>query len=628
MTQPDKVNNSFERENFYKTLIEMSPNAILVHTKGKFIFSNQAGLNLLGGTFEDIEKIPVIDFVHPDDKKSVIKRIGDMEKNSVEAPPSIEKLIKLDGTVILAEVYGKPIRYGEIDANLLIVKDVTQQIGYQEKLLENEIRNKAIHKALPDLVLIINKSGQVQDFNVPENAHLYIPRPNLIGTNIVEILPEKVSKLYFSKIKITLKTKETSFIEYQLPFPSGMQTLEGRFIYYDKNKVLVLVRNITSKKAVEDEQLRTIKMESIGLLAGGIAHDFNNILMKILGNVNLAKVNKEISKGMLNFLTEIELATLQAKKLTNQLSTFSKGGEPITKVESIVEIIEESILFFLSGSKSKVIRKYADEKISVDVDASQMEQVISNLIINADQSMPEGGTIEITVDVINLTNENKHFQGVIEGNYVKISITDHGIGIPRENIDRIFEPYFTTKQTGSGLGLTTSYSIVKRHHGYMDVESSSGEGTTFFVYLPYKRKELPSSDTEPAMATPKHVIGKILVMDDSEDIQQILGKMLEHLGYTYDLACKGEEAITKYKEVLNTSDPFIAVILDLTIPGAMGGKKCLEELLKVDPNIKAIVSSGYSNDPIMANYHEFGFSGVLPKPYGIDDLKKVLNEIF
>ena len=312
MTQPDKVNNSFERENFYKTLIEMSPNAILVHTKGKFIFSNQAGLNLLGGTFEDIEKIPVIDFVHPDDKKSVIKRIGDMEKNSIEAPPSIEKLIKLDGTVILAEVYGKPIRYGEIDANLLIVRDVTQQIGYQEKLLENEIRNKAILKALPDLVLIINKSGQVQDFNVPENAHLYIPRPNLIGTNIVEILPDKVSKLYFSKIKNTLKTKETSFIEYQLPFPSGMQTLEGRFIYYDKNKVLVLVRNITSKKAVEDEQLRTIKMESIGLLAGGIAHDFNNILMIIMGNVNLAKVIKEISKGMLNFLTEIELATFHA----------------------------------------------------------------------------------------------------------------------------------------------------------------------------------------------------------------------------------------------------------------------------------------------------------------------------
>ena len=614
-----------KRGDFFKNLIEMSPDGILVHSKGRFIFSNPAGLKLLGGkTFEEIEKRSVIDFVHPDYREAVLKRISNLEDEQIDVPPSIEKLIKLDGTVICAEVSGRPIKFKDINANLLVVRDVTQELEDKERLAESELRKTAILKAIPDLVFIIDSQGIFRDFNIPADIQMYLPRPEIIGTKLEEILPENVLKEYMAKIHATLMTKKTNFLEYEYQIPNSIQTYEARFIYYQKDQVMAITRNITRKRAEEEEQQRTKKLESIGFLAGGIAHDFNNILAKILGNANLAKLEDDTPDEVLKFLNEIEHATLQAKKLTQQLLTFSKGGEPITKVESIKGLLEESISLFLSGSKSKVITNYSIEQMNVEVEAGQIEQVISNLIINADQSMPEGGLIEINVDNIQINDDNNN-NGMITGKYVRIEITDHGMGIAEENKKRIFEPYFTTKKDGSGLGLTTSYSIVKRHHGYIQVESMEGKGSSFTVYLPTTEKKL--IENQLGKQNKMFFSGKVLIMDDSVDIQQMLGKMLKKLGFTVEIANNGEEAIAKYKMAIDKKSPFSLVIIDLTIPGGIGGKATLEQILQIDANAKAIVSSGYSNDPIMAKYREFGFSGILPKPYTIKELRNVISTI-
>ncbi len=277
----------------------------------------------------------------------------------------------------------------------------------------------------------------------------------------------------------------------------------------------------------------------------------------------------------------------------------------------------------MSGSKSKVVTNYSEKalNIHVEAEAGQITQVINNLVINADQSMPDGGIIDIEIEKIKLKSDQ--FPDVQGGDYVKIIIRDQGQGIEEELRDKIFEPYFTTKKNGTGLGLTICYSIVKRHGGYIDIQSKVGKGSSFIVYLPVSKVKVIKKEK---VSKDKSIFkGKVLIMDDSPDIQLVTGKFLEYLGFEYEVANDGSEAIEKYKN--STENPYIFIIMDLTIPGGMGGKKALAELLKINPQVKAIVSSGYSNDPVIANYKKFGFKGILPKPYAINDLKKVINEI-
>lgn len=623
MTNVDK-SSYLLKDDFFKKLADLSPDGIFVHSHGRLLYANNAGLKLVKAkSFDEIVHIPVIDFVHPDYKEVVINRIKRMENEKTDVPPIIEKIIILDGSTLNVEAYGRYIEVGDIKANLLILRDITQYLEDQNKINENEIRNSAIFKAIPDLVFILSKDGVIVDYNIPEDSRQHMPRPQKKGTNLEEFVPKEILEEYLLKIKNTLETKETTFFEYELSIAGHNETFEARLIYYEKDKVLALIRNISERKAIEEEQKRELKIESLGLLAGGIAHDFNNILMKIIGNINLAKLELKNPENIVNFLNEMENATFQAKKLTSQLLTFSKGGDPLTRVESIKEIIEGTVTFFLSGSKSKVHRTYSDDKMTVQVESGQIEQVISNLIINADQSMPEGGLIDINVAVVDLTNEI--IPGVIEDKYVRIAIADKGVGVKDEDKTKIFEPYYTTKKTGTGLGLTTCFSIVKKHHGYIEVRDNVDRGTIFIIYLPYVEQKVDRKIKD--FKIKSSFSGKILIMDDSVEIQELLGKMLEYLGFTFDTALNGGEAIEKYQQAM-LKEPYTLVIMDLTIPGGIGGKQALQQIRKFDPNVKAIVSSGYSNDPVLANYQEFGFIGVLPKPYSLNDLKKVITEVF
>jgi two-component system cell cycle sensor histidine kinase/response regulator CckA len=363
------------------------------------------------------------------------------------------------------------------------------------------------------------------------------------------------------------------------------------------------------------------KLESLGVLAGGIAHDFNNLLMGILGNVSLAKMlgSDEIKE----ILSEAEKASKKASRLTEQLLTFSKGGEPVKEKTSIDNVIRESAELILHGSNVKCQCKFPENLWKVKADKGQISQVIDNIVINADQAMPEGGRILITADNVVLKKGNK--LSLPEGKYIKITIGDEGMGIPEEYLEKIFDPYFSTKLKGHGLGMTTVYSIIRKHEGNIKVESILGKGTTFYIYLPAVEGNGGEKE-EGEIALPLER-KKILLMDDEEIVRKAIGRMLKDKGFEVVFAEDGEEAIQNFREAKNSSHPFDAVILDLIIPGGLGGKETVKKIREMDTNVKIIVASGYSNDPVMANYEKYGFDGVIAKPFHIEELIKILKSI-
>ena len=387
------------------------------------------------------------------------------------------------------------------------------------------------------------------------------------------------------------------------------------------SKVIVSLTDITERKRLEEELIRAQKLEFVGLLAGGIAHDFNNILTVILGNVSMARMQVASEDDIFKMLSEAEMATMRAQALTKQLLTFAKGGAPVKETASIKDLLKESSSFALRGSKSICDFSIAEDLWPVDMDVGQMSQVINNIIINSNQAMPEGGTIQVAAE--NLIIEDSLGLPVKPGRYIKISITDQGVGILEKHLLHIFDPYFTTKHEGSGLGLATTYSIIKKHDGHITVESQVGVGTTFHIYLPASDRAV-SKKEEVKLIKGR---GRILVMDDQAFLRKIVGKMLEKLGYESEFAKNGAEAIEMYKRAKEAEKHYAAVILDLTIPGGMGGKETIKNLLEIDPEIKAIVSSGYSDDPVLANFQEHGFKGMIPKPFEYRCLGKVLHEV-
>ncbi len=383
--------------------------------------------------------------------------------------------------------------------------------------------------------------------------------------------------------------------------------------------VVLVFRDVSEKRRIEQELMKADKLNSLGILAGGIAHDFNNILTAILGNIILAKEFTRPGEKIYERLIEAEKASLRAKDLAQQLLTFSSGGAPIKKTMFISELLKESALFALSGSNVQCEFSISNNLWAVEIDEGQINQAINNLIINAIQSMPEGGRIKLTAENVTVSEGEK------KGRYVKISIVDQGIGIPKEHLPKIFEPYFTTKQKGSGLGLAIVYSIIKKHDGYIEVETELGVGTTFKVYLPASLKNVfMRKGLKEKIQTGK---GKILVMDDEELVRKVVGEMLVFLGYEVEFAKEGIEAIELYKKAKAQGQPFDAIIMDLTIPIGMGGKETINKLLEIDPTVKAIVSSGYSTDPVMTEFTKYGFKGFIIKPFKIKELGEVLYRV-
>ncbi|MCP5002805.1 MAG: response regulator [Planctomycetes bacterium] len=392
------------------------------------------------------------------------------------------------------------------------------------------------------------------------------------------------------------------------------------------HKERVSVTEDLDHMAEERDVMKDKNLESLGILAGGIAHDFNNLLTIISGNMSLIKMQVDPGGEIARRLAEMEKTFLRARTLTQQLLTFSTGGEPVKSIISLSGLMRDSARFSIGGTDIRCEFNIPNEPFSVEVDTEQIGLAINNLMINAVQALPEGGNIKVMVENVILGPGN--ILPLPEGKYVKATVEDYGIGISAEHMQKVFDPYFTTKDINSGLGLSTTYSIIKRHGGYITVVSKKGVGATFSLYLPALQQGSSSiSNVKEAGGRVKDttIVGKkILVMDDKETIRDVVKEMLIYLSCEVNVASDGEEAITLYTKEKESGKPFDAVIVDLTIPDGMDGQETVKILRKIDPNVKAIVSSGYSNDPVMANFKKYGFTAVLPKPYRIDDLNKIL----
>lgn len=396
--------------------------------------------------------------------------------------------------------------------------------------------------------------------------------------------------------------------------------------YYEGQQVvMVICHDITKRKKAEEELLKTEKLESVGILAGGIAHDFNNILTGILGNIELAAIYTNKDSEAYSLLAEAIKASNRAKDLTQQLLTFSKGGDPVKRTSSIGNVITDSAKFVLHGSSVMCRFDIPDDLWKLDLDTGQISQVIQNIILNARQAMPKGGVIDIACR--NIEDTEKEEQLLHPKKYVIITITDTGSGIPQSIIDKIFDPYFSTKQEGSGLGLAICNSIITKHEGYISVHSEEGKGTTVSIYLPASKSVVSEAEKNIYTSEKNSTKASVMIMDDEYIIRIMTKKMLELSGHEVLLAKNGVEAIKIYNEYLQKGSAIDVIIMDLTIPGGMGGKETVIEILKINPKAKVIVSSGYSNDPIMANCKEYGFKASLSKPFQIEEINSLISKI-
>jgi PAS domain S-box-containing protein len=388
---------------------------------------------------------------------------------------------------------------------------------------------------------------------------------------------------------------------------------------------VLVFRDVTQKEKINAELFRSGKLESLGIMAGGIAHDFNNILTVIMGNLSLTKLYANPGGKIHTMLEEAERASAQAKDLTQQLLTFARGGAPVKKPILINGILKDAATFALHGTSLQLIFEIPSNLWPVDADDGQLSRAIQNLVINAVQASPSKERIIIKAENFRVLHDIS--PQLDAGNYIHVSIQDFGTGISPDFLPRIFDPYFTTKKQGSGLGLAVVYSVVKGHNGHVRVESELGAGTTVHLYLPALEQLLV--EPPPVVEAPVTHSGKprILVMDDEALIRRLAVRVLHHLGYEAETAQDGAEAIELYVAAKASGKPFDAVVMDLTVPGGMGGEEALRRLLALDEEVKAIVSSGYSHDPVMANYQYYGFKAVVTKPYGVEQLGSVLLQV-
>jgi len=561
------------------------------------------------------------------------------------------RLLTTQGDAIgVLALFSKKLLSSDEHALLKGVASATTQV-IQTAMAEKELREseeflRAIIENIPDMIFVKDaKELRFVRFNKAGEELLGYSREELIGKNDYDFFPKEEADFFTEKDRDVLSSREFLDIPEE-PIQTkykGERTLHTKkfSVFNEEGKpryLLGISEDITDRKREEGEkkeleaQLQQAqKIEAVGILSGGIAHDFNNLLSVIVGNIELAKDDIKQEVGVSNFLIEAEKASLQARELTNQLITFSKGGAPLKKIGSIVDLITDISDITITQSNVKCEFSHPSNLRLVEFDEGQIRHAVSNMFVNAIESMPDGGIIGVRTDNFNLISE----QGLPlpEGKYVKISVRDNGVGISEDHLSQVFDPYFSTKemgaQKGMGLGLTTTYSIINRHDGHITVESELGQGTTFIIYLPACEKEIKELEPVETPVTEKDTIrtGRILLMDDEEMIRDLGRHMLSRFGYSTELAKDGSEAVELYKKAIDSGNPFEVVILDLTVKRGLGGKDAVKKILEIDPQAKAIVSSGYSNDPVITHFREYGFIEALPKPYTVKGLRDALNKI-
>ena len=516
--------------------------------------------------------------------------------------------------------------------------NITDRKKAEEALRTSEKRNRDLLAAIPDLMFRIRKDGTIVDFKFDRPEQLLIPPEKVTGASVFD-LPFSAGDLAIVRKSIadSFATNTMQSFQYSLPVAGKNRVYDARAVREDEETVIAIIRDVTELKAAEENQIKTEKLEAVGAMAGGIAHDFNNLLGGVFGYLDMAKEQAELGNtAKVATLLGKALAVFdRARGLTAQFLTFAKGGAPAKKKGDLRKTISETVAFALSGSPVSCTKHIASDLWPCEYDEHQIGQVIDNLVINAKQAMEKGGTLDVSA--ANATLKKDSPLPLPEGGYVKVSFKDNGPGVPRDLHRNIFDPFFTTKKKGSGLGLATAFSIIKRHGGHIDLESEPGKGATFSFWLPAAQKgaaaeidavtaAAASSGIGPAAKANK-IRARILVMDDEQYMRDLASSALRSLGYTAAAAKHGEEALAKYAAAAKGKKPFDVVILDLTIPGGMGGKEAAQKLLETDAAACLIVSSGYSDDPIMADPVRYGFTAAISKPYKKELLAGVLSEV-
>jgi len=516
-----------------------------------------------------------------------------------------------------------------------VIVDVTALKLAEAELASEKERLAVTLRAMAEAVITTGIDGCVQYLNPAAAALTCWDAEAAVGRPVAEVCPLREAE---SEIEVPLPVGRVLGGDAVVELPvrttiigrTGIRRLvEGCCapIHAADSTVVgaVLVfRDNTERDRLEQELARASKLESVGLLAGGIAHDFNNILTAILGNIALAQLDVEKDSDLGRVLGDAERATLRARDLTHQLLTFARGGEPIRAAVRLPEIVMEMTRFALHGSKVKAVFDLAVDLWPADADKGQIGRVVQNLVINAVQAMPAGGVVEIAARNVRLAP--LEMPPLHQGEYVHIVVADRGSGIAPEHLERVFEPYFTTKRTGNGLGLATVYSIVRKHKGHIRVESNLGHGTTFHVYLPAAADSRPEGEIAAPVAQAA-TGGRVLFMDDEASIRKLATTLLRRLGSEVEDTADGQAAVDRFKAAREAGRPFDVVVMDLTVPGGMGGLEALERMRALDPQVKAIVSSGYSSDPVLAKYRDYGFRGRVAKPYEIAEFGRVLREV-
>ncbi|NJD57607.1 MAG: PAS domain S-box protein [Nitrospirae bacterium] len=623
-----------ESEASYRNLFDSSTDGIFIlDLDGNIIDANKTAYERLGYTREELLSLHISKLNHPNFNAQLPERLKRIRQQGVAIFESGH--LRKDGSLMPVEVNSRLLEHKGKQVYFSVIRDITERKSTQEKLRQSEKFVRNILDTVDEGFIVIDRDYRIVTANKAYCSQVGCRDDNIIGRPCYEV-SHKIGRPCFEEGEDCAVRRVFETGEPQAAFHRHKDR-EDNILYVETKayplrdasgqitSAIETVNNITAKLLLEEERLKTQKLESIGTLAGGIAHDFNNLLQGIFGYISMAKMSLDRPERIRSMLRQAEEALHLAVNLTTQLLTFSKGGRPIKRLIALEPVIENAVKFALSGSHTGYVLDMAPDLRPVEADEGQLTQVIQNIVINANDAMAGRGTVSISA--ANADIAGGAISGLPEGGrFVRIAIQDSGTGIQQKNLDRIFDPYFTTKQRGSGLGLATSYSIIRNHGGIIVVSSEVNRGSTFTIYLP------ASTDTAIAekAAAPETVSvrkGRILLMDDEELVRDVAKEMIGALGHEAQCAPDGETAIGMYVRARESGTPFDVVILDLTVRGGMGGEETVRRLREIDPDVIAVVSSGYADNTVVADFRAYGFSAVLNKPYRISALRDCLNAL-
>lgn len=643
MTFPEpKSMNSPENDAVFRMITERIPDSVFLldlddeDTPGRILYANARACQEHGYSFEEISACSIRDLDDPPTASLAAGRLKSLL--SGETIVFEGGHLRKDGTRFPVEVTARLLDSDSRRIVLAIDRDITRQRRAEDSARVSRHEFESLVNAMDGIVweadpetmqfvFVSQQAERILGYMVDQ----WLSSPTFWADHLH---PDDHASIMAARD--SAKEKPGSHqLDYRMLAADGRSVwIQDRVTVEEQDGQIVRLNGImvdmTQSKQEEETRIKLSKLESLGQLAGGIAHDFNNLLTGILGNISIAQSSAGENSPGLRELDSAEQAAMRAKDLTYQLLTFARGGDPVKEMTDLGDIIAESATFSLHGSNTRCAIEVADDLWTVNVDAGQIRQAIHNLAINARQAMPDGGVFRVTASNIILDPHSARIDlGLPEGAYVKMTFSDLGTGIPPDQQGNIFDPYFTTKKDGSGLGLATTHSIVRQHDGAIFVQSAPNEGTLFAVYLPAFRDIAPPGKPEdfgPVESLECHGDGRILVLDDEAMVRSLIEIALSKIGYEVDLQSQGRSAVEAYRHAIQAGCPYDLVILDLTVPGGMGGKEVMAELLQIDPGVNAIVSSGYHNDPVMANHRDFGFSGIVAKPYKVRELVRTVQQ--